>query len=357
MGRRTNRSEFSGSFAILGTLMTSPDALTPPSRSSRRRWLVAMSGLVASIVAGRLVSKGRAVDAAGPWDASGRDEGNFAAIYGDPARRAEFRHFLENVFHLYPVAEFGALIADCVARDPRDPAVFRQLEARLSEVTPFLGAVRYSLPALGKQKAEMAAQTKQLLGERRGFEGYLELGSHGRYYDAIAPELDVRGPIFTSAPRLPTRSPEDIVDRGALSPLGTALPWTDYAPLPFGSSGIPEGSLDLITVYIGFHHAALDRRQPLLRSLHRLLSKDGVLVVRDHDVVSPELRHLVGLAHDVFNVGTNETFRTNDEERRNFYSLAELEGMLAEAGFVAGPERLLQTGDPTKNTLLRFSKA
>lgn len=287
--------------------------------------------------------------------AAGRDFENFRFIYESPERRAEFRRFLANVFHLYPEAEFDALIAESVARDPRDPAVYRRLEANLAEIAPTLGLVRYSLPALQKQKAEMAAQTARLLGEGSSFHGYLEIGSHGRYLDQLKERVNVAGPVYTTSFQAPTYSPADVVDRGQISQVGTVLPWTDYAPLT--DREIEPESLDLITVYIGLHHTTEEARAPYARSLRRALSKNGKLIVRDHDVRDDSLRHLVGLAHDVFNVGTGEAWSTNENERRNFYSLATLVALLESEGFVAHPERLLQDGDPTQNTLLCFSKA
>lgn len=319
----------------------------------RRRFLLAGAGLGVSALALRGLLGRRVVEGFDRMEVQGRDFGNFAAIYGQPELRTEFRLFLENVFHLYPAETLDALIEKCVQIDPRDPAVFRELQERLPEITPFLGSIRYSLPALKKQKSIMAEQTRALLADRRHIDGYLEIGSHGRYYDALRDSFEFTGPVFTTAPRLPTRSPEDVVDRGGLGLVGEPLRWTDYKPL----EGVNPGTLDLVSVYIGFHHAALDARAPFFRSIFQALSKEGVLVVRDHDVVSPELAHLVGLAHDVFNVGTLESFETNDSERRNFYTLTELVEMLAAEGFVTRSGRLVQAGDPTKNTLLAFSKA
>lgn len=283
------------------------------------------------------------------------DRGNFAAIYSQQAQRAEFVEFLSNVFHLYPEQELDALIADCVGVDPRDPAVYRRLVRRLGGIEPTLGLFRYSLPALSKQKNEMARQTQQLLGADFQVRGYLEIGSHGRYLHALRKKLDIEGPIFTCATDAPTHSIVDVVDRGQFTFAGQALALADYKPL--AQSVVEPGSLDLITVYIGFHHAAFEARVPYLQSLARALSSRGRLVVRDHDVTSEAMSHLVGLAHDVFNAGTGESWSVNRNERRNFYSLEFLSSLLEKEGFVAQPGRLLQAGDPTENTLMAFAKA
>lgn len=329
-----------------------------PERSGRRRWLVrvGLAGLAAAL--GRGLWPGRPaaeVPLAQLAASQGRDFGNFQKVYQDVALRREFTKFLKNVFHLYPEQEFDTLIAECVARDARDPSVYLQLMHCLGDIQPTLGALRYSLPALAKQKHEMVRQTVQLLGQRRRFEGYLELGSHGRYLSALREELTVQGAIYTSAPRPPTHSLTDVVDRESWSMLGTALDWTDYAPI--SSQQIPAGSLDLITVYIGFHHCAIDGRVAFIESLRDALSPQGVLILRDHDVTDDSMQHLVGLAHDVFNVGTDETWAYNEQERRNFYPLAYIVQLLEQHGFRAAPGRLLQEGDPTRNTLLNFSRA
>ncbi len=284
-----------------------------------------------------------------------RDFGNFRFIYASDERRAAFKLFLTNVFHLFPEADFDALIASCVKRDPRDPAVYAALERGLPAIAPALGLVRFGLPTLQKQKRVMADQASTLLGDARSFDGYLELGSHGRYLDALRSKVRIGGPIFTSGFKADTSGPADIVDRGSLAHAGRAFAWSDYAPFP--EADIPSGSVQLASIFIGLHHAALEARKPFLASLHRVLAPGGRILLRDHDVTNDDFAHLVGLAHDVFNVGTEEPWRTNEEERRNFYSLEFLVSMMAESGFRVSPARLLQEGDPTKNTLMLFTKA
>lgn len=282
-------------------------------------------------------------------------EGNFGAIYGSPPHRAAFREFLENVFHLYPAADLDALIAELVQRGATDAEVYAQAAKRLPEISPFLGSVRYALPTLSKQKREMTEQTCRLLGDRTTIEGYLEVGSHGRYLDHLQQRVNVRGPVYTTAPVPATHGVTDIIDRGRVTLPGQTLAWNDYAGYAEGQ--IEAGSVDLITIYIGLHHATEEARRPYVQSLRRSLSKHGSVIIRDHDVRDTDMRAMVGLAHDVFNLGTHESWTTNAAERRNFYSLDYLIALFEQEGFRAHPERLRQAGDPTLNTLLRFDKA
>jgi 2-polyprenyl-3-methyl-5-hydroxy-6-metoxy-1,4-benzoquinol methylase len=110
-------------------------------------------------------------------------------------------------------------------------------------------------------------------------------------------------------------------------------------------------------VYIGFHHAPLARRAEFARSCSAVLKRGGSLIVRDHDVTDPAMTHFVALAHDVFNCGLELPWQANAAEVRNFLSLAQLTDLLSGAGLAPRGKRLLQQGDPTHNTLMRFDKA
>ncbi len=323
--------------------------------ASRRRFL---AGLAAIGVASCSGDVGTRVDERGEAGLAPellRDFGNFRGVYGDPDQRAAFRDFLKNVFHLYPESELDALIAGFTHGNVTDAEVYKSIERDLPGLAPFLGSVRYALPALAKQKQEMANQTKTILEGVSGVGGYLEVGTHGRYLDELMERVHVRGPVFTTAPTPATYSLVDIVDRGQLALPGEVVAWNDYAG--FGETAVEPGSIDLATIYIGLHHAPESARVPYLQSLRALLSPGGRVVVRDHDVTNDAMRSIVGLAHDVFNVGTHESWSTNAAERRNFYSLEYLIALFESQGFRTLPHRLRQAGDPTLNTLLCFQKA
>jgi isopenicillin N synthase-like dioxygenase len=110
-------------------------------------------------------------------------------------------------------------------------------------------------------------------------------------------------------------------------------------------------------VYIGFHHCPVDLRNEFFASIRDVMKPDGYLIVRDHDVRDETMWHMVALAHDVFNLGTEESWAYNERELRRFYSLATLDKMLNKAGFATDGRRLLQDGDPTLNTLMLYRKS
>lgn len=289
-----------------------------------------------------------------PGSSAGGAAGNFRYVYADERLRAEFRNFLVNVFHLYPEDRLHGLIQRVSATHAADEAIYRELQSGLDDISPFLGELRYALPALRKQKQVMAVQTRELIASDARLDGYLEIGSTGRYVDSLEEALDIIGERYFVGPIAPTYSPVDMLDRGQIPKAGAFIPLDDYRT---DLSSIPAGSLDLITVYIGFHHCPVALREPFFASIREVLSPNGKLIVRDHDVHNEKMWRIVGLAHDVFNMGTHETWRFNEAELRHFYSLATLDQMLREAGFRTDGRRLLQDGDPTLNTLMLYTKA
>lgn len=277
---------------------------------------------------------------------------NFKAIYSDPALKAAFLLFLTNVFHLFPEDRLHGLIADAAQAGKTDREVYALVQARLPEIKPFLAEFRYALPALSRQKDEMVAQTLQLLGAPRPMNGYLEVGSTGRYAGRLKSKLELKGDFVLLHTTAPGYSPEDIVERGGIGKVGRFVQMGDYDPVP----AVADRSMDLVTNYIGFHHSPLPKLDGFVSSLHRVMRPGGRMIVRDHDVSTPSMNRMVALAHDVFNMGLSTPWPVNEGELRHFTSNAQLVAYLEARGFKADSRRLLQKGDPTQNALMVFTR-
>ena len=329
-----------------------------------RRQMLKLAALLAAAIA---ASRGFTMDAApraeaGAATGAGGDfnvhalagASNFKAIYADPALKAAFLKFLTNVFHLFPEDRLHRLIEDTANAGKTDREIYALVQSHLAEIKPFLADFRYALPALSKQKNEMTAQTLELLGPARKIDGYLELGSTGRYASRLKSTLDLQGDLVLLHSAAPGYSPEDIVERGGIMKLGRFVPMNDYAPVP--ASQVADSSLDLVANYIGFHHSPLPKLDAFVASLHRVLRPGGRMIVRDHDVVSPAMNRMVALAHDVFNMGLGTPWPVNQGELRHFTSIAQLVAYLEARGFKGDGRKLLQQGDPTQNALMVFAR-
>ena len=277
----------------------------------------------------------------------------FHAVYGSVVWADRFYRFLQNVYRLYPEDRFHTLIGQGVERFESDEAIFRYLQKELPKIKPALGDLTFALPSLRKQKAEIARQTVDILGGPRDIDGYVEIGTPGRYVRALSSRLRLRGPLVLANDTEPSFSPVDLVERGQIARLGKCVPLLNYPPLP---PSIPDGSADLVSCYIGLHHIPPDRLEPFLRSIHRVLRRGGTFVLRDHDVTDIAMDRFVALAHTVFNAGLMAPWEVNRTELRYFAPLSAWSSRLRAVGLVDRGKRILQANDPTGNTLMSFVK-
>jgi SAM-dependent methyltransferase len=185
-------------------------------------------------------------------------------------------------------------------------------------------------------------------------EGYVEIGTTGRYISDLRKRLRFRGPVVLINDLAPTNSPVDVIERGGLKKLGVWVPLNDYAPI--GKTSVPDGSIDLVTCYVGLHHMEPELLDAFLTSVWRILRPGGMFIVRDHDVQTPEMNAFVSLAHTVFNAGLGLSWEVNRQEIRRFASVGEWSRRLQSVGLHDTGRRLLQANDPSDNVLMAFRK-
>lgn len=345
----SRRTLFKGALAAAASFVGSSSSLRWMDRSATA---VPISRLAEWAEAGMTTATATTTPPSVP--ASSVRRSNFHIVYDDVRARDRFFLFLQNVYHLYPESRFHQLIIDTTQEFQTDRDIYVKLQERLDGIKPFLSEATYGLPALKKQKAEMARQTTELLGSSTKLSGYVEIGTTGRYANGIRRLIPIDGPLYIVNDLEPGFSPNDIVERGQLTKIGDYVPMGNYEP--FDGAGIPEESVELVTNFIGFHHAPPEKRARFIQAVWKVLKPGGRLVVRDHDVDSPEMDGFVALAHDVFNAGLNLSWAENAAQVRNFTSVSQLEEVLGAAGFDKAKNRLLQAHDPTRNTLMVFVK-
>lgn len=285
---------------------------------------------------------------------AGAPGSRFHAVYGNEEARARFKDFLVHVFHLYPEDRFHDLILKCTLEQATDEAIYRALVKGLPGISPAGRQLTYGLPALKKQKEVMAEQVASLLGSGARIDGYVEMGTTGRYLATLRDRVTVAGPTYVLNDMAPSHSPVDVLERGQLAKVGTFVHLGEYDPL---GSDIPDTSVDLVSNLIGFHHCPPEALGDFVASLRRVLRPGGRLLVREHDVAAPAMDTFVALAHDVFNAGVGISWEDNAAQLRHFRSVADWTLWFEAQGFRAVPGAATQAGDPTDNTLLCFEKA
>ena len=277
----------------------------------------------------------------------------FRRVFSDVHWHDRFYKFLQNVYRIYPEDRFHTLIKNTALSLNDDEAIYRRIQRELPAIKPPLADLTMALPALFKQKREMATQTLQILGAKKQINGYAEIGSTGRYISELRKHVQIGGPVYLVNDVAPGNSPVDIAERGGLAKIGSFVAMDNYAPI---SSAVADASLDLVTCYIGLHHSPLDRLDAFVQSIVRVLRPGGVFVLRDHDVVNTQMNDFVSLVHTVFNAGLNETWETNTRELRHFCSVAYWVDYLHARGLQDMGLRLLQANDPSDNVLMGFVK-
>ena len=281
-------------------------------------------------------------------------KGNFEYIYQSKKLKSQFYNFLVNVFHLFPEDKFHTLIADIVKENSTDKEIYIQVQEKIKSITPSLSVFKYQLPALFHQKNEMVTQTVELLGKGKTFDGYFEIGSNGRYLDYLESKVNIKGKRYYANVKKAGYGFAEMVDRGQISEMGTFLPMKNYHA-QFNEE-INANSLDLVVVYIGFHHCPFHLRSTFIGAIEKVLRKGGKLILRDHDCHNEDQKRMAALAHDVFNMGTYEPWEYNKSETRNFYSLKFIVSYIEKLGFRYENKKVFQAGDPTLNALMLFTK-
>jgi SAM-dependent methyltransferase len=278
----------------------------------------------------------------------------FHAIYTKKEWKDQFYLFLENIFHLYPEQKFHALIQEACDRHSDDESIYKYIYQKLPGIKPFHAPLTLALPALRKQKKEMARQTLQLIGNTHTLNGYAEIGSTGRYISELRKHVKVQEPVYLVHDVAPSNSLDDIMERGGLRKLGQFVPLENYRSFP--KDKIADNSLDMVTCYIGLHHCTPDVLDGFVGSIYRVLRPGGFFILRDHDVKTDAMSTFVSLVHTVFNVGTDISWEVEHKDYKKFKSADEWAQYLGQYGLKDTGKRLLQAKDPSLNTLMAFVK-
>ncbi|MES2864966.1 MAG: methyltransferase domain-containing protein [Bacteroidota bacterium] len=276
----------------------------------------------------------------------------FKTVFSDKVWSDKFYHFLQVIFHLYPEDKFHHLIDETTKAGGTDEEIYKKIQSNLPKIKPFLSELTLALPALKKQKKEMSNQVLQLLGDKKNINGYLEIGSTGRYISELRKHISLSGQVYITNDIVPDFSIAEIMERGQISKIGKFFPLNNYQPI----DNIEAESIDLITCHIGLHHCPLEALDGYMKSLNKILRKGGKFIIRDHDVKTPEMATFVSLVHSVFNLGLNVSWETDNLEFKSFKSVDEWSKIISSYGFEDSGARILQDKDPSDNTLISFTK-
>ena len=271
-----------------------------------------------------------------------------------------FKPFCLNVLHMQTSAEWEDLMADVKKVYPAKPPAddfYKQLLCSYNKMKPLSYLYRL-YRSLKLQQPLLAEQVKTLLGSHKNINGYVEIGGPCRYADYINQHIPLLGKRYAihDHAKMGDFLENKILNIGrGFVPYDTFISLADYEAI--STKDIADESVDMVVCFIGLHHIPENKLKAFIVSINRILRPGGMFLLRDHDAFNDDIVKIASAAHTVFNAITAQSSSQQEaEELRNFKPLSSWIELLENNGFDVGPERLLQYGDPTLNTLIKCIK-
>lgn len=278
--------------------------------------------------------------------------------------RDELRLYFKNIFSINDPERFIAAIDTAIeetkkqGRDINDRNIYEVLLKILPQFANGpLKAFAKTIKALRVQQAEMANETAAALKAVgvTSVNGYVEIGSPGRYVRPLKDLIDIRGRVTAV---------NDVFGIPAM----VESSWGFGVPASLRSKKIklknhdmmtqievPNESVDLVSMFIGLHHCPPHKLEAFVSSIYRMLRPGGHFVLRDHDA-DDRLLSMAFMAHSTYNAGLGIPYGEELGEIRNLHPLGYWKALLAKAGLEFVGTEYKQEGDPTGNTLMVFKK-
>ncbi len=278
------------------------------------------------------------------------------SVFSDRSQRVKIGEFIDEVLKQANSNDILVLI-DKFKKTYTDQELYHFLLMNAPDIRSRNFKYR-QLKALNHQKIILSEQMKMLLGNSVNVGNCVEIGNPATYIQASSKFLKISGQIYAVGDR---QLATDSIQAFSLNPMkgfkyyDKFIYLSDYQPIQ--PSDIPSSSIELVVCTIGLHHIPVEKLGEFVLSIQRILKPGGTLILREHNCTSESQVALAYAAHSIYNViATGESVESESKEVRNFQSLGYWIDLLSGYGLVVGKDRLMQSGDPTMNTLLKFTK-
>lgn len=308
-----------------------------------------------------------------------RRSNSYRTLLRSKTMRDDFRQkFLVKIFHLADPNEVMRAMTR-FAWDPKNTDDFHIYKCLFKyfngdergAVTKVQQNLR-ALEQLNQQKNELTKETVSILsklGKVDSIHSYACFGDNGKTVHRFVKELSIDGMIYVVhdadidkennyMPPLTT-----VLERGSLNSVADKQVKFDYISdnAALKLSCIPSGSVDLITMNQGLHHIPIEKLHGFLVEVNRILSPNGVFIIREHDLEVKEgdgkvPYAMLDLAHSVFNAVTGVPLADEQKEIRAFRSISEWREIVEKVGFLDTRVYEVEEGDPTWDEMMAFVK-
>ena len=118
-------------------------------------------------------------------------------VFGRTAWQDAFYRFLQNIYRLYPGRPFPhADQGGAARRIASDEAMYRYMQERAPGDQAVPGRPHLRAAVAGEAEARDGAPDADVLSDRRDIDGYVEIGTTGRYVRALRKALRLTGPVM-----------------------------------------------------------------------------------------------------------------------------------------------------------------
>jgi SAM-dependent methyltransferase len=280
-------------------------------------------------------------------------------VFSSPQLRQEFSQFLTNVLQQTSPEKFYTIIDEILSdgRKKNDKKIYKKILEKINAIKPMIPLVA-QFTSLQNQKNILGNQAEELLKYRKIIDGCVEIGTPGTYATVLAKNIPFTSKLYVVNEK---RNWTDSFQAFSFNPIKNFTAYDSFIALnnyePILKKDIPDNSVDLVICFIGLHHIPLEKINTFIASIRRILRPGGVFLLRDHDCQNSELNSIIFTAHSIYNaLVIQETVENEQAEFRNFQKLGYWISHLESHGFETSSERLLQEGDPTLNTMVKFTK-
>jgi SAM-dependent methyltransferase len=298
----------------------------------------------------------------------------FRTVFGSDPLRAEFSKFLNTIFYQLDDKKVLREI-DLILKDPSksDAQIYEEIVQSIDRMRSSYPAIFEQLKALHVLQKGMGIQVAELTQNLRPetFVNYLEVYFR-RYVKTIqkTAHLALNGNVFDLSNAPPKGSIQERLEAGALVssyPYKTSIPLNDAdctdpdlqpekTHKPIGAE-VEDKTLDCIGCLGGLHHIPQERVAPFVESMARTLRPGGIVLLRDHDVTTPELFAIASVVHSFVNATSGVSLEVEKKEVRAFHSAEYWTDLMQAHHFVRlSPDNLVLPEDPTQNGMMIFAK-
>jgi ubiquinone/menaquinone biosynthesis C-methylase UbiE len=282
----------------------------------------------------------------------------FKKIMQSQTAKNQFAGFLENVLQRVDTDAFYALLEDILTYNDSHEEIYKELLARMSEITPNpISSFNRILNSLSTIKEDLGAQAKHLLGnDVKQINGLVEIGYPGRFINGFKENFKVTGKVVA------VHEGESITD---FIQAGLPKPYDQFAQLNYlrpNLKALADNSAEVITCYVGLHHFPKDELDVFLAEVRRVLKPNGRFLLVDHDVTDEDSLAMAHMAHMVFNAVNGVSVKEEMREIRNFHSMAYWQKKLQKFDLASTANdvnnepdiHMIRKGDPSRNRMACF---